>query len=136
MTRIIALALAITAGTMAQASDNYIKIDPAKIQQIETLLTEQGYDVRKIEMDDGLYEADALKDGARYEFNLLRDLSVMETELAKAEQIRTLLTEQGYDLQKVEMDDGRYEAYALKDGVRYEIDLSRDLTVVKTEIDD
>lgn len=136
MTRIIALALAITAGTMAQASDDYIKIDPAKIQQIETLLTEQGYDVRKIEMDDGLYEADALKDGVHYEFNLLRDLSVMETELAKAEQIRTLLTEQGYDLQKVEMDDGRYEAYALKDGVRYEIDLSRDLTVVKTEIDD
>lgn len=136
MTRIIALALAITAGTMAQASDDYIRIDPAKTRQIETLLTEQGYDVRKIEMDDGLYEAYALKDGARYEFNLHRDLYVMESELAKAEQIRTLLTEQGYDLQKIEMDDGIYEAYALKDGVRYEIDLSRDLTVVKTEIDD
>lgn len=81
MTRIIALALAITAGTMAQASDDYIKIDPAKTQQIETLLTEQGYDVRKIEMDDGLYEAYALKDGARYEIYLDRNLTVVKTEL-------------------------------------------------------
>ncbi|WP_288941814.1 PepSY domain-containing protein [uncultured Roseovarius sp.] len=81
MTRIIALALAITAGTMAQASDDYIRIDPAKTQQIETLLTEQGYDVRKIEMDDGLYEAYALKDGARYEIYLDGNLSVVKTEI-------------------------------------------------------
>ncbi|MBU3258451.1 PepSY domain-containing protein [Roseovarius sp. PS-C2] len=81
MTRIIALALAITAGTMAQASDDYIKIDPAKTQQIETLLTEQGYDVRKIEMDDGLYEAYALKDGARYEIYLDSNLTVVKTEI-------------------------------------------------------
>ena len=81
MTRIIALALAITAGSMAQASDDYMKIDPAKAEQIRTQLGAQGYDVRKIEMEDGMYEAYALKDGSRYEIYLSQDLSIMKTEI-------------------------------------------------------
>ena len=52
------------------------------------------------------------------------------------EQIRTTLTEQGYEVRKIKMDDGYYEAYALKDGNRFEIYLDKDLKIVKTEIDD
>lgn len=81
MTRIIALALAITAGSMAQASDDYVKMDSAKAEQIKTHLTEQGYDVRKIETEDGMYEAYALKDGARYEIYLDEDLNVIKTKI-------------------------------------------------------
>lgn len=81
MTRIIALALAITAGSMAHASDDYMKIDPAKAEQIKAQLSAQGYDVRKIEMEDGMYEAYALKDGARYEIYLNKDLSIVKTEI-------------------------------------------------------
>lgn len=81
MTRIIALALAITAGGMAQASDDYMKIDPAKAEQIRAQLGAQGYDVRKIEMDDGLYEAYALKDSVLYEIHLSQDLTIVKTEL-------------------------------------------------------
>ncbi|WP_306154355.1 PepSY domain-containing protein [Roseovarius sp. MMSF_3281] len=137
MTRIIALTLAIAAGTVAHASDDYMRIDPSKADQIETRMTEKGYDLRKIEMDDGMYEVDAIKNGVRYEFNLDRDLAIMESEIANMDHITTLLAEQGYDVQKVEMDDSMYyEANAIKDGVRYEIDLGKDLTVVKTEIDD
>lgn len=83
MTRIIALALAITAGSMAHASDDeYGKVDPAKAEQIRTQLSDQGYEVRDIEMDDGRYEVYALKDGVRYEIYLDReDLSVTKTEI-------------------------------------------------------
>ena len=52
------------------------------------------------------------------------------------QQIRTTLTEQGYDVGKIKIDDGMYEAYAKKDGQRYEIYLNADLETVKTEIDD
>lgn len=53
-----------------------------------------------------------------------------------AQQIRTTLTEQGYEVGKIKIDDGMYEAYAKKDGQRYEIYLDADLQTVKTEIDD
>lgn len=43
-------------------------------------------------------------------------------ELGKsAEEITAALTEQGYEVRKVETEDGMLEAYALKDGKRYEI---------------
>ena len=81
MTRIIALALAITAGSMAQASGDDAKIDSAKAEQIKSQLTEQGYEVRKVETEDGMYEAYALKEGARYEIYLDKDLNVVKTEM-------------------------------------------------------
>lgn len=43
------------------------------------------------------------------------------------------LTAEGYELRKLEMEDGRYEAYATKDGKRFEIYLDRDLNVTRTE---
>jgi hypothetical protein len=71
MTRIIATALAICAGTLAVASeDGEYGMDGDKRAAIENKLTDMGYEVRKIEREDGMYEAYALKDGARYEIYL------------------------------------------------------------------
>ncbi len=80
MTRIIALALALGLGSIAQASDDNGMIDAAKAEQIKAQLTEQGYDVRKIEMEDGQFEAYATKDGKHYEIYLDSDLNVVKTE--------------------------------------------------------
>jgi hypothetical protein len=80
MTRIIALALAITAGSAALASDSHGRIDQATQDAIRATLTAEGYEVRKIEADDGYYEAYALKNGERYEIYLDRDLNVIKSE--------------------------------------------------------
>ncbi|MCR9114712.1 MAG: PepSY domain-containing protein [Rhodobacteraceae bacterium] len=80
MTRMIALALAIALGTAASASDDDILADTATAQKITTHLTEQGYAVRKIELDDGLYEAYAMKDGQRYEVYLDSALNIVKIE--------------------------------------------------------
>jgi hypothetical protein len=50
--------------------------------------------------------------------------------------IRATLTEQGYEVAKIEMDDGLYEAYARKDGSRYEVYLNAEMEIVKIEKDD
>jgi hypothetical protein len=76
----IALALAIALGTAASASDDDILADTATAQKITTHLTEQGYAVRKIELDDGLYEAYAMKDGQRYEVYLDSALNIVKIE--------------------------------------------------------
>lgn len=80
MTRMIALALTIALGTAASASDDDILADTATAQKITTHLTEQGYAVRKIELDDGLYEAYAMKDGQRYEVYLDSALNIVKIE--------------------------------------------------------
>ncbi|PWE30311.1 PepSY domain-containing protein [Pararhodobacter marinus] len=46
-------------------------------------------------------------------------------------QIRTLLTDQGYEVRSVQTEDGMYEAYALKDGQRFEIYLDSALNIVR-----
>jgi len=51
-------------------------------------------------------------------------------------QIRTLLTEQGYDVRRIQMEDGLYEAYALRDGDRFEIYLNADMTIERIAQDD
>lgn len=78
MTRIIALALALSLGSLAQASDDG-QIDPAKAEAIKSTLGEQGYDVRRIKTEDGLYEAYAMKDGVKYEIYLDDALKVVHT---------------------------------------------------------
>jgi len=52
------------------------------------------------------------------------------------QEIRTKLTEQGYEVRKIEKDDGLYEVYAIKDGQRLELYLNTDLEIVRQEIDD
>jgi hypothetical protein len=51
-------------------------------------------------------------------------------------QIETLLTEQGYEVAKIKIEDGMYEAYAKKDGQRYEVFLNGDFEIVKAELND
>ena len=53
-----------------------------------------------------------------------------------AQQIRTKLTEQGYEVRKIKMEDGLYEAYVIKDGVRQELYLNPELEIVKKKTDD
>lgn len=55
---------------------------------------------------------------------------------ANKEQIRQMLTEQGYEVGKIKTEDGLYEAYAKKDGQKYEVFLNGDFAVVRTEMDD
>jgi hypothetical protein len=50
--------------------------------------------------------------------------------------IETMLKEQGYDVRKVQMEDGKYEAYALKDGKKFEIYLDADLKITDTKESD
>lgn len=51
-------------------------------------------------------------------------------------QIRAVLTEQGYEVGKIKTEDGLYEAYARKDGKRLEVFLDADFAIVRTEVDD
>lgn len=52
------------------------------------------------------------------------------------QQITALLTEQGFEVRQIQIEDGMYEAYALKDGERYEIYLDDDFAVVDAKVDD
>lgn len=54
----------------------------------------------------------------------------------RQEEIRTTLTAQGYDVRKIDSEDGLIEVYALKDGARIELYLDADLNIVRTKIDD
>ena len=51
-------------------------------------------------------------------------------------QIRTLLTAEGYEVAKIKLEDGMYEAYAKKDGQRYEVFLNAEFEIVDIEKDD
>jgi hypothetical protein len=50
--------------------------------------------------------------------------------------IREMLTEQGYEVGKIKLEDGLYEAYARKDGHKYEVFMDAEFAVVRTEADD
>lgn len=71
-----ALALALTAP--AFASDT---MDPAKVEAIRASMTDQGYEVRKIDMEDGLYEVYAIKDGKKMEIYINDALEVVRTDV-------------------------------------------------------
>jgi len=55
---------------------------------------------------------------------------------ATQERIRAHLTEQGYEVRKIEAEDGQFEAYVIKDGQRMEIYLNDALEIVRTKRDD
>lgn len=50
-------------------------------------------------------------------------------------QIKETLTAQGYEVGKIKIEDGMYEAYAKKEGKKYEVFLNEKLEVVKTKDD-
>lgn len=43
---------------------------------------------------------------------------------------------QGYELKRMEMEDGEIEVYATKDGVKYELYLDNSFNIIRTEQDD
>ena len=52
---------------------------------------------------------------------------------AKRSEITARLTGEGYDVRKIEMEDGQIEVYALKDGKKLELYLGPDLNIVRTK---
>lgn len=50
--------------------------------------------------------------------------------------IRTKLTDMGYEVGNIKTEDGLYEAYAKKDGHRYEVFLNAEFEIVRTKEDD
>ena len=55
---------------------------------------------------------------------------------ATKQQITQILTDQGYEVQEIEAEDDGFEAYAMKDGTTWEIELNADLAIVETEVED
>ncbi len=50
-------------------------------------------------------------------------------------QIHETLTAEGYEVAKIKIEDGKYEAYAKKDGHRYEVFLNGDFEIVQVKDD-
>ena len=75
-----ALALSFAVAPAAFASD-YGKLSDETRTQITQKLTAEGYEVRKIKTEDGLYEAYALKDGQKFEIYLDAQLNVVRTKI-------------------------------------------------------
>ena len=63
--------------TLAFASDGD-GIDPALQAKVTAQLTAQGYDVRKVQMEDGMIEVYAVKDGKTSEIYLNDNLEVVK----------------------------------------------------------
>ncbi|MBN9888998.1 PepSY domain-containing protein [Salipiger abyssi] len=77
MTKILAAALAaLTLAAPAMASPD---VDTETAAQVREKLTAEGYEVRKIDNEDGMIEVYALKDGARFELYLDADLNVVRS---------------------------------------------------------
>jgi hypothetical protein len=55
-----------------------------------------------------------------------------EVDAATKDKVTADLTAQGYDVRKMEMEDGMLEVYAVKDGKTLQLFLDKDLKVVKT----
>ncbi|MFN4141765.1 PepSY domain-containing protein [Aestuariivirga sp.] len=51
------------------------------------------------------------------------------------QKVRDTLTAQGYEVAKVKIEDGLFEAYAKKEGEKLEIFLNEKMEIVKTEKD-
>ena len=51
-------------------------------------------------------------------------------------EIATKMAAEGYDVRKIEIEDGEIEIYALKDGKRLEIYLNADLSVNRIKTND
>ncbi|SIS77676.1 Peptidase propeptide and YPEB domain-containing protein [Roseivivax lentus] len=78
-TLLISMLLVGTLSGAAHASDTVDLTDESKAR-IRQTLTEQGYEVGKTKIEDGLYEAYARKDGAKLEVFLNAAFEVVRTE--------------------------------------------------------
>ncbi|KIC37198.1 PepSY domain-containing protein [Leisingera sp. ANG-M7] len=77
--KLLALALALTLPAAAAfASEGTISTEAET--KIRDLLAGQGFEVTEIEAEDGMYEAEATKDGKEYEVHLNDQFEVLKTE--------------------------------------------------------
>ncbi|APZ54847.1 PepSY domain-containing protein [Salipiger abyssi] len=53
-----------------------------------------------------------------------------------AAKVREKLTAEGYEVRRIDNEDGMIEVYALKDGARLELYLDAELNVVRSKTDD
>ena len=51
---------------------------------------------------------------------------------AGADQVRAVLVAQGYEVRKIDMEDGMFEAYVIKDGKRAEVIVDSAMNIVET----
>lgn len=70
------VALSVLSAPMAMAED---EVDAATKDKVTAQLTAEGYDVRKMEMEDGLLEVYAVKDGKTVQLFLDKELKVTKT---------------------------------------------------------
>lgn len=75
-TFVAALALTAALPLAAQAS-GYERLAEEQRANITAAMTEQGYETRKIDMEDGMIEVYALKDGERFELYLNDNLEII-----------------------------------------------------------
>ncbi|MAY42294.1 MULTISPECIES: PepSY domain-containing protein [unclassified Neptuniibacter] len=50
-------------------------------------------------------------------------------------EITSQLTDNGYEVRKIKTEDGFYEAYAIKDGIKYEVYMDKSLEIVRVKED-
>jgi hypothetical protein len=79
LTRIAALA-ALALALAAPAARAEDEVDSATQEKVTAQLTAEGYEVRKIEAEDGLIEAYVVKDGKAMSLFLDESLKVVKTE--------------------------------------------------------
>lgn len=72
----VVLGLSLLSAPMAMAEN---AVDSATKDKVTADLTAQGYDVRKMEMEDGMLEVYAVKDGKTVQLFLDKDLKVVKT---------------------------------------------------------
>lgn len=70
-----AFAIIASTSTLAFASDD---INPALQAKVTAQMTAQGYDVRKVQMEDGMIEVYAVKDGKTSEIYLNDKLEIVK----------------------------------------------------------
>ncbi len=73
---VMAIALGLTGG-IARAADEASLTDEKKAE-ITAIMVEQGYEVRSVQIEDGMYEVYAIKDGKTFELYLDDDLKMVE----------------------------------------------------------
>ncbi len=77
--QIMILAATLIASTAAMA-EAAVELNDANKEKITQMLVEQGYEVGKIKIEDGLYEAYAKDENGKYEIFLNGDFEIVRTE--------------------------------------------------------
>jgi hypothetical protein len=79
MRKLTALSLALLLPAAAVLASE-TPVDESIASQIRAVLTAEGYEVTEIEAEDGIFEAEALKDGMEYEIVLNDALEIVSAE--------------------------------------------------------